>query len=99
MKCQEHNRSKKGTLREKKKQDPTSTTVQQEKDDISNRRQISPQGIYPHFGFSKNFPHQITDMTVFLLIRKHMSCISNHFDRDGKVLEELCLSFPIRCIS
>ena len=51
MKCPEHNRSKKGTLREKN-QDPTSMTVPQEKDDICNRPEITPQGIYLHYGFN-----------------------------------------------
>ena len=48
MKCQEHNRSEKGTLREKN-QDPTSMTVPQEKDDICNRLQTTPHGIYLHY--------------------------------------------------
>ena len=52
MKCQEHNRSEMRTLREKKKQDPTSITVPLEEDDICNRQQITPQGIYLHLGFN-----------------------------------------------
>ena len=49
MKCQEHNRSSEGILREKN-QDPTSMTVPQEKDDICNRRQITLQGTFLHYG-------------------------------------------------
>ena len=36
----------------KKNQDPTSMTVPLEEDDISNRRQITPQRIYLHYGFN-----------------------------------------------
>ena len=62
MKCQEHNRSKKGTLREKKSSDVHEGSTR--KNDICNRRQITPQGIYVHHGFTlfkkKKVPHQST---------------------------------------
>ena len=68
MKCHEHNRSKKWTLRGKNL-DPTSTTVPPEKDYICSRRQMAPQGIYLHYGFNsfkKKKPHQIAKITVFI---------------------------------
>ena len=49
MKCQEHNRSKKGTLRGKKRSLVHGCST---KNDSCNRRQITLQGIYVHFGLN-----------------------------------------------
>ena len=53
-----------GTLRLKKKKDPTPMTAPQEKDDICTRRQITPQGIYVHYR-EKSFQKQVTSCVYY----------------------------------
>ena len=75
MKCEEHNRSKKRTLREKKK-DPTSMTITREKDDICNRPHIIPQGILSPFTSlinSKNSAASNYEYHGFYSIKKSVS--------------------------
>ena len=77
MKCQEHNRSKKGTLREKKRSDVHEGSTR--KNDICNRRQITPQGIYLHhrvyFIQKKNSRIKIQRHTQGLRMRLPRLCV------------------------
>ena len=70
-------------------------TVPQEEDDTVNAKKMS-RGSICHYGFAsfkKLVPHQITNITVFLLIRKQKTCtpiFCNHFRPDGSPSRRTC---------